>query len=69
MRIALMADFHANLRALEACLDHAKAQKADRLVFLGDYVDRGPDSKWVVARLMALEQKRKCLCGNSNTRV
>jgi len=31
------------------------------LVFLGDYVDRGLDSKWVVARLMALEQQRKCI--------
>lgn len=31
------------------------------LVFLGDYVDRGLDSKWVVARLMALEQQRQCI--------
>ena len=52
MRIALMADFHANLRALEACLDHAKAQKADRLVFLGDYVGYGPEPQEVMERIM-----------------
>ena len=34
---------------------------AGTLVFLGDYVDRGLDSKWVVARLMALEQQRECV--------
>jgi diadenosine tetraphosphatase ApaH/serine/threonine PP2A family protein phosphatase len=53
MRIALMADIHANRRALEACLDHAAAQGADRLVFLGDFVGYGPDPHDVVARIMA----------------
>ncbi len=52
MRIALMADFHANLRALEACIDHAKAQRADRLVFLGDYVGYGPEPQEVMERIM-----------------
>ncbi len=31
------------------------------LVFLGDFVDRGPDSKWVVTRLLALSQQRPCI--------
>jgi diadenosine tetraphosphatase ApaH/serine/threonine PP2A family protein phosphatase len=53
MRIALLADIHANLRALEACLDHAKAQGTTRLVFLGDFVGYGPDPHEVVARIMA----------------
>jgi len=53
MRIALMADVHANLRALEACLEHARAQGAQRRVFLGDYVGYGPDPQEVVARIMA----------------
>lgn len=53
MRIALMADIHANRRALEACLDHARALGANRLVFLGDYVGYGPDPKDVVQRIMA----------------
>jgi diadenosine tetraphosphatase ApaH/serine/threonine PP2A family protein phosphatase len=53
MRIALMADIHANLRALEACLSHARGHGVDRLVFLGDYVGYGPEPKEVVARIMA----------------
>ncbi len=53
MRIALMADLHANRRALEACLDHARAQAVDRLVFLGDYVGYGPEPSETLARVMA----------------
>jgi diadenosine tetraphosphatase ApaH/serine/threonine PP2A family protein phosphatase len=48
-----MADIHANLRALEACLSHARSQGAERLVFLGDYVGYGPDPREVVQRIMA----------------
>lgn len=43
MRIALLADLHANRRATLACLAHARAQGADRLVFLGDFVGYGPE--------------------------
>lgn len=43
MRIALLADLHANRRATQACLAHARGQGADRLVFLGDYVGYGPE--------------------------
>jgi diadenosine tetraphosphatase ApaH/serine/threonine PP2A family protein phosphatase len=52
MRIAFMADVHANREALEACLAHARAQAADRLVFLGDYVNYGADPEWVVQALV-----------------
>jgi diadenosine tetraphosphatase ApaH/serine/threonine PP2A family protein phosphatase len=53
MRIALMADIHANLRALDACLAHATAQRTERLVFLGDFVGYGPEPAEVMARIMA----------------
>ncbi len=53
MRIALMADIHANRRALEACLQHAGSAGVDRLVFLGDYVGYGPEPQEVVERVMA----------------
>lgn len=52
MRIAFLADIHANREAFEACLAHAREQGADRLVFLGDYVNYGADPEWVVATLM-----------------
>jgi diadenosine tetraphosphatase ApaH/serine/threonine PP2A family protein phosphatase len=53
MRIALLADIHANLRALEGCLAHARANGAQRLAFLGDYVGYGPEPQEVVERVMA----------------
>ena len=57
MRIALLADIHANRRALEACLDHARSQGAERLAFLGDYVGYGPDPHEVVDVIMAESAK------------
>lgn len=43
MRIAFLADIHANLEALQACLASARAAGAERLVFLGDIVGYGAD--------------------------
>jgi diadenosine tetraphosphatase ApaH/serine/threonine PP2A family protein phosphatase len=43
VRIALLADVHANLEALTACLGHAEAQGAEAYAFLGDLVGYGPD--------------------------
>jgi diadenosine tetraphosphatase ApaH/serine/threonine PP2A family protein phosphatase len=53
MRIALMADIHANRRALEACLAHAREQGAGRLVFLGDFVGYGPEPSETLDLIMA----------------
>ena len=48
MKLALIADVHANLEALRACLDHAQAQGVDRHAFLGDLVGYGADPAAVV---------------------
>jgi len=53
-----VGDIHGRLDLLQRLLDlirlDAKASPADRrtLIFLGDYVDRGPDSRGVVERLI-----------------
>jgi diadenosine tetraphosphatase ApaH/serine/threonine PP2A family protein phosphatase len=52
MRLALMADVHANREAFEACLADAELQQAERIVFLGDYVNYGADPDWVVGAIM-----------------
>jgi diadenosine tetraphosphatase ApaH/serine/threonine PP2A family protein phosphatase len=54
MSIALLSDLHANLEALEACLDHARSQGAEHFVLLGDYVGYGADPEAVVDRVMEL---------------
>jgi diadenosine tetraphosphatase ApaH/serine/threonine PP2A family protein phosphatase len=43
MKLALFADIHSNLEALNACLNHAKALGAQRYAFLGDLVGYGAD--------------------------
>lgn len=43
MRIALLADIHANLEALNACLRDARERGVDRFIFLGDIVGYGAD--------------------------
>jgi diadenosine tetraphosphatase ApaH/serine/threonine PP2A family protein phosphatase len=48
MKLALIADIHANLEGLRACLEHAQAQGAERFAFLGDVVGYGADPGPVV---------------------
>jgi len=52
--IALLADIHANLEALEACLAHAEGAGASRFALLGDLVGYGADPTAVVERAAAL---------------
>ncbi len=48
MKLALLADIHANLEGLRACLEHAASQGAERHAFLGDLVGYGADPGAVV---------------------
>ncbi len=48
MKLALLADVHANLEALRACLADARERGAERLAFLGDLVGYGADPGPVV---------------------
>src|SRR5512138_2475080 len=48
MKTALLADIHANLEALRACLADARERGAERLAFLGDLVGYGADPGPVV---------------------
>ena len=61
-----IGDIHGELGKLERLIDTIRPVAGDRLVFLGDYVDRGPESAAVVARLIALAREVSCvfLLGN-----
>lgn len=48
MVIALLADVHSNLEALQACLAHAHENGAQRHAFLGDLVGYGADPQAVI---------------------
>jgi diadenosine tetraphosphatase ApaH/serine/threonine PP2A family protein phosphatase len=54
MLIALFADVHSNRQAFSACLADARAQGAERIVLLGDYVGYGADPEWSVETVMQL---------------
>lgn len=56
MRMALLADVHANLEAFQACLEHARDQQVHRHAFLGDLVGYGADPGPVVERVMRCMQ-------------
>jgi serine/threonine protein phosphatase 1 len=64
-----VGDIHGRLDLLETALGliegHA-AGRPSRIIFLGDYVDRGPDSRAVVERLMGLERAGRALCLKGN---
>jgi diadenosine tetraphosphatase ApaH/serine/threonine PP2A family protein phosphatase len=53
MRLALLADLHANLEALTACLAHAREQGADAHAFVGDLVGYGADPAAVLDLVQA----------------
>ena len=53
MAIYAIGDIHGCLTALKTIFNQGIIQKEDKVVFLGDYVDRGPDSKGVIDWLIA----------------
>lgn len=61
-----VGDIHGEIELLDELLEKLPHEAGDRFVFMGDYVDRGPDSKAVVDRLVTLSQERECvfLLGN-----
>jgi serine/threonine protein phosphatase 1 len=61
-----IGDIHGRLDKLDGLLAELPLREDDRLVFLGDYVDRGPDARGVVDRLLRLRDERSCtfLMGN-----
>ena len=54
MRLALLSDIHGNIQALEACLQHARAQQVQAFAVLGDLVGYGANPAQVVERVMLL---------------
>jgi serine/threonine protein phosphatase 1 len=55
-RTIAIGDIHGCLAALNTLIDAIEPQHDDTLVTVGDYVDRGPDSKGVLDRMLELEK-------------
>lgn len=54
MRIALIADIHANREAFAAVLERVASRGIDRIALLGDIVGYGADPEWCCERAMQL---------------
>ncbi|MBV1904066.1 MAG: metallophosphoesterase, partial [Marinosulfonomonas sp.] len=63
--VAVIGDIHGRLDLLGPLLKKLDAKYPDaQRVFVGDYIDRGPDSLGVLAQLKALGDGAICLMGN-----
>ncbi len=64
-RLYAIGDVHGRSDLLEQLLDRLEAHLAARpvprpiLIFLGDYIDRGPDSRRVIDQLIRLKQRHE----------
>ena len=67
-RIYAIGDIHGCFRAIKDLIENKiQLSKEDKLIFLGDYIDRGPDSKKVLDHIIDLQNKDYdivTLCGN-----
>lgn len=72
VRTIVVGDVHGCIDELERLLDALALAPSDRLCFLGDLVDRGPDSVGVVRRVRALLARHPgsvCIAGNHEEKV
>lgn len=59
MRLIAIGDIHGESSYLTKILEAINPTIEDTIVFLGDYIDRGPDSKGVIDQIVELHQKCK----------
>lgn len=71
-RLICIGDVHGHLAEFDALLAQVQPRQSDRLVFLGDLVDRGPDSPGVIRRVRGLLQEfpgSTALLGNHESQM
>lgn len=66
MRVIAIGDIHGCLPALETLLGALAPARDDTFVTLGDYVDRGPNSRGVIERLIRFRQTHRLVALRGN---
>lgn len=66
MRTLAIGDIHGCLHALNALLASVQPQRDDLVITLGDYTDRGPDSRGVIDRLLRLRDECRVISLRGN---
>jgi serine/threonine protein phosphatase 1 len=69
MRTLAIGDIHGCHVALTTLLEQVEPKPSDRIIFLGDYIDRGPASRQVVESLLQLKDGRAALFLRGNHEV
>lgn len=60
-RLIAIGDIHGEVGKLNSLIDKLDLQKQDRVIFLGDYIDRGKHSKEVIERILNLSKEIECV--------
>ncbi len=66
-RLIAVGDIHGCAAEFAELLDKLQLQRSDRLILLGDLVNRGPDSRLVLD--LARATRARCLLGNHELRL
>ncbi len=69
MGLIAIGDIHGCAKTLDELLDQVAPTQDDHLVFIGDYIDRGPNSKGVIDRLLELRESVPCTFLRGNHEV
>ena len=69
MRRYAIGDIHGCSKALRTLIETIDPKPDDELVFLGDYIDRGPDSRNVIDQLIELQQRCRTILLRGNHEV
>jgi serine/threonine protein phosphatase 1 len=56
-RLLAIGDIHGCRQLLQQLLEKVQPTATDQLVFLGDYIDRGPESRQVIETLLQLREE------------
>lgn len=59
--IYAIGDIHGCVDSLKDLIDKLPLRNGDKLIFLGDYIDRGPDSRAVIEKLLELRRSFDCV--------
>jgi serine/threonine protein phosphatase 1 len=65
-RLLAIGDIHGQSAAFRALLEVIKPTRDDVLVLLGDYINRGPDSRGVIERILRLREETQLICLRGN---
>jgi len=68
-RTLAIGDIHGCLTALDTLLGFVQPTEEDTIIFLGDYVDRGPDTKGVLDRLIELKNTGRAIFIRGNHEI